>query len=142
MTTSDQTEAAEPQPAPAPFAPPPGGQFLEIAFFGHIEHVGYVTEITLHGGEAAYHIDLPERMWGGSDLAWHEYAASALFSKRPLSGESVRAAWEAERERRARWAAQQDGLARPAIGPGDDDEDDWAGRDDDDLDDDTEGRPF
>jgi DNA-binding XRE family transcriptional regulator len=85
----------------------PGGYFAEISFFGRIEHTGYVTEVTLHGGQAAYHIDLPEKLWGGNPLAWREYAASAFFEKNPVSEESVRAAWKSELERAGRWKRQQ-----------------------------------
>src|SRR6266705_5390949 len=84
----------------------PGGWFT-IAFFGHIEHTGHVTEVTFHGGESGYHIDLPEKIWGGNPLAWHEYAASAMFSRNPVTEESVRAAWEAERARAEKWRRQQ-----------------------------------
>jgi len=100
------SEPADLFPEPAPPAAP-AGYFAEIAFFGHIEHAGYVTEVTLHGGHAAYRIDLPEKIWGGNPLAWREYAASALFGKHPVTEESVKAAWEAERERAARWERQQ-----------------------------------
>lgn len=116
-----------------------GGYFAEISFFGRIEHAGYVTEVTLHGGQAAYHIDLPEKLWGGNPLAWREYAASAFFEKNPVSEESVRVAWEAERERAQRWKRQQEEWERqrsqPALEAGD-------GYDDDDLDADDDPRPF
>jgi len=111
----------------------PGGYFAQIAFFGRIEHTGYVTEVVLHGGQAAYHIDLPEKLWGGNPLAWREYAASAFFEKNPVTEESVRKAWEAERERVRRWELRQAEWDRqrsqPALeagdgydGPGSDDD--------------------
>lgn len=103
----------------------PDGQWLQIAFLGHVELTGYVTEITL-GGQPAFHIDLPEKLWGGNPMAWEEYAGSALYSRRPVSEESVRAAWEAQRERAARrtreeaeWHASQQ---QRALEAGDDDD--------------------
>ncbi len=104
----------------------PAGQFKTIAFFGHIEHTGYVTEIVKHG-QPAYHIDLPEKIWGGNPLAYREYAASAWFSEWPVTEESVRKAWEAERaragERRRQAAAweQQRECRELSAGTGDDD---------------------
>lgn len=50
------------------FAPAPGGQWLHIAFMGRVELTGYVTEITL-GGELVFHVDLPDKLWGGNPLA-------------------------------------------------------------------------
>lgn len=133
-------DAAEPQAADSNVAP--GGYFAEIAFFGRIEHTGYVTEVVLHGGQAAYHIDLPEKLWGGNPLAWREYAASAFFEKNPVTEESVRAAWEAERERAERWKRQQEDWERqrsqPALPAGDDDLADEG----DDLEPDYAGGPF
>ena len=118
--------------------PAAGGYFAEIAFFGRIEHTGYVTEVVLHGGQAAYHIDLPEKLWGGNPLAWREYAASAFFEKNPVTEESVRKAWEAERERVRRWELQQAEWERqrsqPALEAG--------GGGDDDLEPDYAGGPF
>lgn len=58
------------------FVSAPGGQWLHIAFMGHVELTGYVTEVAL-GGEPGYHIDLPDKIWGGSPLAWEEYSAKA-----------------------------------------------------------------
>lgn len=114
-----------PSPATAAVDEPkvPQGYFAEIAFFGRIEHTGYVTEVVLHGGQAAYHIDLPEKLWGGNPLAWREYAASALFEKHPVTEASVRAQWEAERERAERWRLQQAERDRApaALPPGEDD---------------------
>jgi hypothetical protein len=115
-----------------------GGYFAEIAFFGRIEHTGYVTEVVLHGGQAAYHIDLPEKLWGGNPLAWREYAASAFFEKNPVTEESVRKAWEAERERAERWKQQQAERERQRSQPALE-----CGHGDDDLDDEDDGEaPF
>jgi transcriptional regulator with XRE-family HTH domain len=122
-----------------------GGYFAEISFFGRIEHTGYVTEVVLHGGHAAYHIDLPEKLWGGNPLAWREYAASAFFEKNPLSEESVRKAWEAERERAQRWKRQREEWERqrsqPALEAGDGCGDDLEPGADE-ADDYNEGGPF
>jgi len=119
-----------------------GGYFAEIAFFGRIEHTGYVTEVVLHGGQAAYHIDLPEKLWGGNPLAWREYAASAFFEKNPVTEESVRAAWVAGRERAERLKRQQEDWERqrsqPALPAGDDD----LAVEGDDLEPDYAGGPF
>lgn len=82
------------------------GQWLTIAFMGHVELTGYVTEITL-GGQPAFHVDLPEKLWGGNPMAWEEYAGSALYSRRPVAEESVRKAWEAQLERARRRAEQE-----------------------------------
>jgi transcriptional regulator with XRE-family HTH domain len=86
-----------------------GGYFAEIAFMGHNEHTGYVTE-TVKNGQPAYRVDLPEKLWGGNPLAYVEYSASAWFSERPMTGASIRSQWEAgvraaaERARReAEW---------------------------------------
>jgi hypothetical protein len=123
----------------------PGGYFAEIAFFGRIEHTGYVTEVVLHGGQAAYHIDLPEKLWGGNPLAWREYAAPAFFEKNPVTEESVRKAWEAERERAERWERQQAERElqrlQPALEAGDYDDGDLE-PDADEADDYNEGEPF
>lgn len=85
---------------------PQDGQFLTIAFMGHVELTGYVTEITL-GGEPGFHVDLPDRLWGGNPLAWEEYSAKVLFSRRPVTEESVRRAWESQRLRAAERARQE-----------------------------------
>jgi hypothetical protein len=82
------------------------GQWLSIAFMGHVELTGYVTEITL-GGQPAFHVDLPEKLWGGNPMAWQEYAGSALYSRRPVAEASARAAWEAQRARAARRAQEE-----------------------------------
>lgn len=106
-----------------------GGYFAEIAFMGRIEYTGYVTQVTKHG-QAAYHIDLPEKLWGGNPLAWVEHAASAWFSERPMTGESVRRTWEtqvrraADRARQeAEWRRMQEQRAIEAAGSEDDDDD-------------------
>jgi hypothetical protein len=100
------------------------------------EHTGYVTEVTGHGSVAAYHVDLPDKVWGGNPLAQVEYAASAYFGKLLLSEKSVRSAWEADLVRRERlkrereeWQRRADERALAAPGsagsePADDDEDD------------------
>lgn len=85
----------------------PAGQFMTIAFFGHIEHTGYVTEITFHGGEPGYRIDLPEKLWAGNPMAYREYAASAMFSRWPVDEASVRIAWKAEQERARKWRERE-----------------------------------
>ena len=87
------------------------GQWLSIAFMGHVELTGYVTEISL-GGQPAFHIDLPDKLWGRNPMAWEEYAGSALYSRRPVTEESVRAAWEAQRERARKRAEQEAEWAR------------------------------
>lgn len=106
------------------------GYFAKIAFMGRIEHVGYVTQVTKHG-QAAYHIDLPGKLWGGNPLAWVEHAASAWFSECPLTEEFVRTAWErhlreaAERKRReAGWARMQEQRAIAGGEDGDDEDQD------------------
>jgi hypothetical protein len=90
---------------------PDGGLWLQISFLGHVERIGYVTEITL-GGQPAFHVDLPEKLWGANPDAWEEYAATALYSRRPLSEESVRKQWEARLERARRIAEQEARYAR------------------------------
>jgi hypothetical protein len=108
--------------------PPPAtdgdGQWLHIAFMGHVELTGLVTEITL-GGQPAFHIDLPGKLWGGNPMAWEEYAGSALYSRRPVTEESIRKAWEAQRERvryRAEWARTQEQRALESADGNDTDE--------------------
>jgi hypothetical protein len=71
------------------------GEWLEISFYGHTTLTGYVTEITLHGGAPGYRVELPDKVWGGNENAYEDWAATALFSKRPLDAGSVRRAWEA-----------------------------------------------
>lgn len=123
-------EAAEATPAPEPGAAPSGdGQWMFITFMGRIEYTGYVTEITKNG-QPAYRVDLPEKIWGGNPLAYVEHAASAWFSDRPVTEESVRKAWESElrraeerRRREAEWARMQEQRAITAKGE-DLDEDD------------------
>jgi hypothetical protein len=80
------TETAEPEQAT--------GEWLSIAFMGHNEYTGYVTEI-VRNGQPAYHVDLPEKLWGANPLAYVEYAATAWFSGRPVTEEFVRRTWEA-----------------------------------------------
>jgi len=91
----------------------PDGYFAEIAFMGRIEYTGYVTQITKHG-QAAYHIDLPGKLWGGNPLAWVEHAASAWFSERPATEASVRRQWEAKVRAAAERARQEAEWARMA----------------------------
>jgi hypothetical protein len=98
----DETELSDEGAAPAP-----SGYFAEISFFGHISHVGYVTEVTFHGGEPGYRIDLPELLWGGNPVAYREYAASAMFSRWPVEEASVRIAWKAERKRAEEWRQRE-----------------------------------
>ena len=101
------------------------GRWLQISFMGHVELLGYVTEITL-AGQPAFHVDLPEKLWGGNPMAWEEYAGSALYSRRPVAEESVRAAWEAQRERAARRAREEaawDAQQQRALEAGDADDD-------------------
>lgn len=85
---------------------PGGGQWMRIAFMGHVELTGYVTEVTI-GGQAAFHVDLPEKLWGGNPLAWREYAAAALYSREPVTEESVRARWESQRRAQAAWEERE-----------------------------------
>ena len=96
------------------------GRWLRIAFMDHLEYAGYVTEVTKNG-QPAYRIDLPEKVWGGNPLAYVTLAASAWFSDRPVTEESVRAAWEAQQDRararaahEAEWARQQETRALEA----------------------------
>jgi transcriptional regulator with XRE-family HTH domain len=112
-----------------PIVAAPDGYFAEIAFMGHIEHIGYVTQTIKHG-QPAYHIDLPDKVFGGDPLAWVEHAASAWFSERPLTEASVRSAWEAERRRiaerdrqQAEWRRRQERQAITAGGGGNDEYD-------------------
>lgn len=94
---------------PAPETPDPAfgdGEFKVISFMGRITHTGLVTEIIKHG-QPAYHIDLPERLWGGNPHAWVEHSAAAWFSEEPISEEKVRSAWETEIRRRAMQAERE-----------------------------------
>lgn len=84
----------------------PEGGWYRISFMGHVELTGYVTDVTI-GGQPAFHVDLPEKIWGGNPLAWQEYAGSALYSRRPVTEATVREAWEAARASRAAWEEQQ-----------------------------------
>ena len=88
------------------FAPAPGGQFMGISFLGHDERVGYVTDITV-GGEPGFHIDLPDKVFGGDPLAWEEWSAKALRVRKPVPEAAVRKAWKAERKRAAERARQE-----------------------------------
>lgn len=102
----------------------PDGQWLEIAFMGHIEYRGdraaYVREVT-RNGQPAYRLELPDYVFGGDPSAVRHHAASAWFGDQPVSEESVRRAWEAKREaarirrqREAEWERQQAERALPA----------------------------
>ena len=99
-----QAEAPEPVASEEPAGP--DGQWSCIAFVGHNEYTGYVTEIT-RNGQPAYRVDLPEKIWGGNPLAWVEYAATAWFSDRPVTEASVRAAYESRLARAAEHARIQ-----------------------------------
>jgi len=109
------------------------GQFMTMTFTGFAEVTGYVTDITL-GGEPAFHIDLPDKLWGGNPLAWEEWSAKALRSRHPVAEESVRRAWESESRaaeerarREAEWRRAQDQRALTA-GEDSDPDYDWAER--------------
>lgn len=104
------------------------GQWLRIAFMGHVELTGYVTEVTI-AGQPAFHVDLPARLWGGNPDGWEEYSGTALYSRMPVSEESVRSAWEAQQarlrriaEQEAEWERQQRQYALEAGSGGQDDE--------------------
>lgn len=105
----------------------PEGQWLRIAFKGYVELTGYVTEVTVCG-QPVFHVDLPEKVWGGNPLAWQEYAATALHGRRPVTEESVHQAWDAEVARRAAWEERQQ---RYALEAGDDDGDPYTDPGDD-----------
>lgn len=105
-------------------APDADGQWMTISFMGHVELTGYVTEITL-GAQAAFHVDLPDKLWGGNPMAWEEYAATALYSRRPVSEESVRKSYEARIARQAAYERQQAEWAARELEPGDGDA--WGG---------------
>ena len=98
MSTAETTQEAPPPDD----ADEPGGYWACIAFMGHNEYTGYVTEI-VKNGQPAYRVDLPEKLWGGNPLSYVEYAATAWFSDRPVTEESVRRQWEA----RVRAAAER-----------------------------------
>jgi hypothetical protein len=102
MTEPAQRDATEEEAVPAQA----DGYFACIAFMGHNEYTGYVTEVVKHG-QPAFHVDLPEKLWGGNPLAFVEYAATAWFSERPLTEVSVRKAWEAAQQRAAERARQE-----------------------------------
>jgi hypothetical protein len=123
MTTSDAVaETGEISPS--------DGTWLQISFLGHNEYTGYVTEI-VRNGQPAYHVDLPEKLWGGNPLAYVEYAATAWFSDHPVTEEFVRRAWEASlraaekrRQQEAEWrrADEQRALVAGREDDGDDGE--------------------
>jgi hypothetical protein len=108
LSDSEFTAAFEPTRVPAD-----SGEFKTIAFMGHNEHTGLVTEF-LKNGQPAYRVELPDKLWGGNPLAYVEYSASAWFSEHPVTEESVRTAWESRRKaaadralREARWRQEQ-----------------------------------
>ena len=114
-------------------APTAGGQFMEIAFMGHVEREGYVTEVTI-GGEPGYHIDLPDKLFDGNPYAWEEYSAKALFSRWPVREETLRVRWETARrrageraKREAEWRRMDEQRALTA--GGDSDREVWADED-------------
>ena len=84
----------------------PDGYWACIAFMGHNEYTGYVTEI-VKNGQPAYRVDLPEKLFGGDPLSYVEYAAAAWFSERPATEEFVRRAWETQVRRAAERARQE-----------------------------------
>ncbi len=102
----------------------PEGEWYRIAFKGFVELTGFVTEVTV-AGQPVFHVDLPEKIWGGNPMAWQEYAATGLHSRRPVTEESVRAAWESERARRTAIEERQRQYELEAGDPDDtEDEDD------------------
>jgi hypothetical protein len=120
------TDVPQPEHAPLTFervalAEPVSGQWMEISFMGYAELTGLVTDVTI-GGEPGYHIDLPDKVWGGNPLAWEEWSGKAFRSRRPVSTESVRKAWEAhkaraEEQRRQREEWEQERRALPRTLP-------------------------
>jgi transcriptional regulator with XRE-family HTH domain len=112
---------------------PEGGQWMEMSFLGHDDVTGYVTDITL-GGEPAFHIDLPDKVWGGNPLSWEEWSVRALRRRGPVDGESVRRAWEARRRAAALRAADEAEWRRMqeqrALTAGSDDDGVWPEDDD------------
>ena len=110
---TEAKDGLEPDPVPG------DGQFM-----GHTELTGYVTDITI-GGEPGFRVDLPEKLWGGNELAWEEYSAKVLFSRRPVTQESVRAAWDEtlrRAEERRRWQEEAARYRQAAIASAPDDE--------------------
>jgi hypothetical protein len=113
-----------------------GGQWLRIAFMGHVEYAGYVTEVT-RNGQPAYRIELPDYLWGEDPSAWVEHSASSWYSSNPVNDRALRRGWETARRRKAeiaQWEARQ--RAQPALGSAEDDDldDPWhsdGGGDDD-----------
>lgn len=104
VTFNDSTEDEQ--------AAEPDGYWACIAFMGHNEYTGRVTEIVKHG-QPAYRVDLPDLIWGGNPRSYVEYAASAWFSEWPVTEESVRRQWEA-RVRAAEKRRQQEAEWRRA----------------------------
>lgn len=109
---------------PDPVVPlAPAGKWLRIAWFGKNQVTGYVTEVFRHGDKAAYHVDLPDRIWGGDDSAVKDFAADAWFDEDQVPMAAVYSEWAAHRaylaQRRQREAEQKERLARPAITSGD-----------------------
>jgi hypothetical protein len=108
-------------PTPAPAALPDGGRWLQIAFKGFTELTGYVTEVIV-AGQPVFHVDLPERIWGGDEMAWREYAASSLHGRWPVTEASVKAAWEARvrsHAERMRWLADEEARLELDASPAD-----------------------
>jgi hypothetical protein len=107
----------------------PGGEWLCIAFMGHNEYTGYVTEI-VKNGQPAYRVEMAEKLWGGDPLACVEYAATAWFSARPVTEAWVRKAYERQVQRAAELARQdaewQRAREQRALTAGSDD-DEYAG---------------
>jgi hypothetical protein len=92
----------------------PDGQWLEIAFMGHIVYRGaYVREVT-RNGQPAYRVELPGHVFGGDPNAVRHHAASSWFGDRPVSGASVRKVWEAQREAEQRRREREAEFARQA----------------------------
>ena len=102
MSTTETTQEA----VPPDDADGSGGYWACIAFMGHNEYAGYVTEI-VKNGQPAYRVDLPEKLWGGNPLSYVEYAATAWFSDHPVTEESVRRQWEAKVRAAAERARQE-----------------------------------
>jgi hypothetical protein len=108
MSTTEQAATApecEPEDV-AGDSGEPDGYWACIAFMGHNEYTGYVTEI-VKNGQPAYRVDLPEKLFGGNPLSYVEYAATAWFSDRPVTEEFVRRAWETAQRRAAERARQE-----------------------------------
>jgi hypothetical protein len=108
----------------------PAGEWLCIAFLGHNEYTGYVTEI-VKNGQPAYRVEMAEKLWGGDPLACVEYAATAWFSARPVTEAWVRKAYERQVQRAAELARQdaewQQAREQRALTAGSDEDDAYAG---------------